>query len=35
MTISVADEYTAKIRAKMREQIIAQVLTLKAKSPLR
>jgi hypothetical protein len=35
MTVSQADDTTAKIRAKMREQIIAQVLTLRAKSPFR
>jgi hypothetical protein len=35
MTVSQSDDLTAKIRAKMREQIIAQVLTLRAKSPLR
>jgi len=35
MTVSQADDLTAKIRAKMREQIIAQVVTLRAKSPLR
>jgi hypothetical protein len=33
MTVGMADDYAAKIRAKMREQIIAQVLTLRAKSP--
>jgi hypothetical protein len=35
MTVSQADIYTEKIRAKMREQIIAQVLTLRTKAPLR
>ena len=35
MTISMGDDYTSKIRAKMREQIIAQLVTLRAKSPLR
>jgi hypothetical protein len=35
MTVSQADDLIAKIRAKMREQIIAQVLTLRAKSQLR
>jgi hypothetical protein len=35
MTVSQADINTAQIQAKMREQIIAQVLTLRAKSPLR
>ena len=35
MTVSQADLLAAKIRAKMHEQIIAQVLTLRAKSPLR
>jgi hypothetical protein len=35
MSINLADDYTQKIRAKMREQIVAQVLTLRAKSPLR
>jgi hypothetical protein len=35
MTVSQADDLTAKIRAKMREQIITQVLTLRAKSQLR
>jgi hypothetical protein len=34
MTISQADVYTAKIRAKMREHIIAEVVTLRTKSPL-
>ena len=35
MTGSQSDDLTAKIRAKMREQIVAQVPTLRAKSPLR
>jgi hypothetical protein len=35
MTVTQSDGYIAKIRAKMREQIIAQVLTLRAKSQLR
>ena len=35
MTITQADDYTAKIRAKIREHTIAQILTLRAKSPLR
>jgi hypothetical protein len=35
MTVSQSEDLTAKIRAKMREQIVAQVLTLRAKSPLR
>jgi hypothetical protein len=35
MTVGQADDLTAKIRAKMREQIIAQVLTLRAKPQLR
>jgi hypothetical protein len=34
MTISQADVYTAKILAKMREHIIAEVVTLRTKSPL-
>jgi hypothetical protein len=32
MTVNSADDYTAKIRSKMREHIITQVVTLRAKS---
>jgi hypothetical protein len=35
MTVSQSDDLTAKIRAKMRDQIIAQVVTLRAKPSLR
>ena len=35
MKVEMADDYMAKYKAKIREQIIAQVLTLRAKSPLR
>lgn len=33
MTVSMADDYISKIRAKMRDQIIAQTVTLRAKAP--
>jgi hypothetical protein len=32
MTVSSADDYTAKIRSKMREHIITQVVILRAQS---
>ncbi|MBP1092976.1 hypothetical protein [Bradyrhizobium diazoefficiens] len=35
MTVKQADDYTEKIRGKLREQIVAQVVTLRTETPER